>query len=301
MDRMRRFDAAVGVAALACLAPGCGSAASGRTSDGKVRVVAAENFWGDIASQIGGSHVDVTSLISGPDADPHLFDPGTSAGLSVATAGVVLVNGAGYDPFMNRLLNAAPSSARRVVTVADVLHVSGGDTNPHLWYDLPRLRPVVLAIAHALEVADPADAAAYRAGAARTLHDVVTPLQGAVRHLRQTAGGAPVAYTERVPGYLLAAAGLRVLTPPSFARSIENGTDPGATDDLAMRQLITEHQIKALVFNRQATSPVTAQLQSLARDNHISVVPVTETMPPGESFQSWQLHQIRALRAALAQ
>jgi zinc/manganese transport system substrate-binding protein len=119
--------------------------------------------------------------------------------------------------------------------------------------------------------------------------------------LKTADGGDPVAYTERVPGYLLAAAGLRVLTPPGFAHAIESGVDPSFADTAAMRALITGHRIKALLLNEQARSSITDQLATLARSVGIPVVPVTETMPLGETFESWQLGQVRALAAALIQ
>lgn len=296
---MRRFVVAalLVVCAVGCVA--CSGAASGRTSSGQLKVVAAENFWGNLAAQIGGSHVAVTSLINSPDADPHLFESDTRDGLAVSTAAVVIVNGANYDPFMVRLMNAAPSSHRHLVRVSSVLHVTGSDPNPHLWYDAPRIPLVVRAIANALVAADPANAAAYRAGATRTVR-ALRPLERAVQALKAADTGDPVAYTERVPGYLLADAGLRVLTPTGFARSIEDGTDPSPSDVDAMRALITSRSIRVLLYNEQATSPVTAQLQSLARSNGVAVVPVTETMPAHQDFESWQLSQVRNLTAALS-
>jgi zinc/manganese transport system substrate-binding protein len=295
---MRRLLLSCALLLVGVMATGCAGSGSGAAS-GQLKVVAGENFWGALAAQIGGSHVFVTSLISNPDADPHLFEPGTSNGLAVAQADVAIVNGAGYDPFMNRLIAASPSSHRTVVTVSNVLHVTGDDPNPHLWYDTPALPIVVHAIADALTTADPKDAAGFRLGAARTLASLA-PLERAVVHLKHVDAGAPVAYTERVPGYLLAAADLQVLTPPGFARSIEDGTEPSPSDQSAMRALITDHRIKVLLYNEQATSPITAQLQSLARDNGVAVVPVTETMPSGDTFASWQLGQVQALTSALA-
>jgi zinc/manganese transport system substrate-binding protein len=296
---MRRLAVVSVVVVLAVGCVACSQTASGRTSDGRLKVVAGENFWGNLAQQIGGPHVAVTSLISSPDADPHLFESNTKDGLAVATSGVVIVNGANYDPFMDRLLAAAPSSHRRVVRVSSVLHVSGSDPNPHLWYDAPRIPAVVNAIADALVAADPANASAYRAGATRTVR-ALQPLQDAVQALRSADAGDPVAYTERVPGYLLTDAALRVLTPTGFARSIEDGTDPSPSDVAAMRALITDRSVRALLYNEQATSPVTAQLQGLARSNGVPVVAVTETMPAHQDFESWQLAQVRALTAALS-
>jgi zinc/manganese transport system substrate-binding protein len=269
---------------------------SGSSTGGPIKVVAAENFWGNLAAQIGGSHVSVTSLISNPNADPHLFEPGTSNGLSVATADVV---GANYDPFMTKLLNASSSSSRQVVTIADVLHVSGSNPNPHLWYDVPRMPAVIDAIAVALSAADSAHRAAYAAGARKVITSL-KPLEQAVAALKAADAGDPVAYTERVPGYLLADAGLRVLTPPGFAKSVEDGTDPSFSDIAAMRALITQHQIKALLYNEQAVDSVTKQLQSLAQSSRIPVVGVTETMPVGSTYQAWQLAQVKALTTALS-
>jgi zinc/manganese transport system substrate-binding protein len=139
MGGMRRLLAVPLIAATAVMFAGCSTATNGRTANGTLKVVAGENFWGDLARQIGGNHIAVTSLISSPDADPHLFEAGTSNGLAVATAAVVIVNGASYDSFMDRLLAAAASSDRTVVRISDVLQISGNDPNPHLWYDTPRL------------------------------------------------------------------------------------------------------------------------------------------------------------------
>ena len=152
------------MATVLLLATGCGSASG---SGSKLGVVAAENAYGDIVRQIGGPHVSVTSILTDPNADPHLYEPGTRNGLAVAQARLVVQNGAGYDAFMQRLEDASPSSKRTVITVADVLGVHGKDANPHLWYDVPMLPTIAAAIAAGLEHADPAHAAAYRSGLRR--------------------------------------------------------------------------------------------------------------------------------------
>src|SRR5882762_5579907 len=139
---------------------GCG----GGTTGGKLPVVASTNVYGDIARQIGGSHVAVTSILTDPNADPHLFEPGTKNGLAVAHARVVIQNGLGYDAFMSRLESAAPSSGRRVVTISDVLGIHGNDANPHLWYDVPALPKIAAAIEQALATADAKHADAYMQG-----------------------------------------------------------------------------------------------------------------------------------------
>jgi zinc/manganese transport system substrate-binding protein len=284
------------VLAVVMLLSACGGSP---TAKSKLDVVAAENVYGDIAAQIGGSHVSVTSILTDPNADPHLFEPGTSSSLAVAKAKVVLQNGLGYDAFMTKLENSAPSSGRITVTIADVLGVHGKDANPHLWYDVPRLGRIAGAIANALERADPRHASAYRAGLARFTRSL-GPLRRDVAKIRARFRSTAVAYTEPVPGYLVSAAGLRNLAPDSFTRSIENGTEPSPSDVAAMGALIARHRIRVLLYNSQALSPITARLRAGAKSADIPVVAVSETLPLGRTFQQWQLGQALALEAALS-
>jgi len=281
---------------MAAFLSACGS--STRTG-GKVNVVAAENLYGNIASQIGGPHVAVTSLLTSPSADPHLFEPGTSTGLAVADAKVVLQNGLGYDAFMTRLENSSPSKSRSVVTMADVLGIQGKDANPHLWYDVPRLDRIASAISGAFLRADPPHAAAYRRGLKR-FERSLAPLQREVAAIRTRFHGTPVAYTEPVPGYLVTAAGLRNLAPDSFTRPIEHGVEPSPSAVAAMNDLVAKRRIRVLLYNAQAVSPITAQLRDAAQKAGIPVVAMRETLPANLSFQQWQLAQARALAAALA-
>jgi zinc/manganese transport system substrate-binding protein len=199
---------------------------------------------------------------------------------------------------MTRLENAAPSKTRDVVTIADVLGVHGKDANPHLWYDVPQLDRIAGAIAAALERADPRHASAYRGRLSR-FERSLGPLRRQVASIRTRYHGAPVAYTEPVPGYLVAAAGLRNLAPDSFTRPIEEGTEPSPSAIAAMSDLVARHRIRALLYNAQAVSPITARLRADARSNGIPVVPVNETLPSGLGFQQWQTDQARALAAAL--
>jgi len=264
-----------------------------------LRVVAAESVYGDIVSQLGGPHVSVTSILSDPNADPHLFEPGTRNGLAVARAQLVVQNGAGYDAFMDRLERAAPAVGRRVLTIADVLGVRGAHANPHLWYDVPRLGEIAAAIAGALERADPAHATAYRAGL-RRFDASLAPLRAEVARIRSRYAGAPVAYTEPLPGYLVEAAGLLNRAPDGFTRPIESGTEPSPQAVSTMTGLVSGREIRVLLYNSQAVSPITQRLRDAARRAGVPVVAVTETLPPGRSFQQWQLAQARALEAALA-
>ncbi len=257
---------------------GCG----GKTKSSTLPVVASTNVYGDIARQIGGSRVSVTSVLSDPNADPHLFEPGTANGLAVSKARVVIQNGLDYDSFMSRLERSAPSDNRTVVTISDVLGIHGQGANPHLWYDVPALPKIAAAIEQALVNADG-----------------LAPLQATVAKIRATHAGAPVAYTEPVPGYLIEAAGLRDLSLSSFTHPIEEGSEPSASAVSAMTSLATQHRIKVLLYNNQAVSPITQRVNAAAKAAGVPVVGVAETVPAGLTFQGWQLEQARALLRAL--
>jgi zinc/manganese transport system substrate-binding protein len=287
--------AAVSAATLALLG-GKASGAAGAPS--VVHVVAAENFWGNITSQLGGHDVEVTSLITNPNADPHLFETNAADAATLAQAQVVVENGAGYDGWMSSLLGA-DSGRPHIVNAASVLHITGSDPNPHLWYDIPRVPTVAAAITAALEKAAPQDTAAFKSRLA-AFDKSLAPLDATLATIKAHFHNAPVAYTERVPGYALAVADLDVKTPPGFARSIEDGTDPGPGDTLAMQKLLDDHDINVLLYNVQTVTPVTAQVRALALQRGIPVVGVSETMPAGAAtYQQWQQAQLTKLLHAL--
>lgn len=266
-------------------------------TNGKLRIVAGENFWGDIAGQIGGTHVQVTSIITDPNADPHLYESNAQNASAVTQADVVIVNGLGYDDFMTKLLGNAASPDRVVLSAAQLMHAPDG-ANPHLWYDIPHVSMVATTIADTLQAKDPKDTAYYQHNVT-LFNQSLLGLENTIALIRQKYAGAPVAYTEPVPAYLLAAAKLDSKTPEGFAKSIADVNDPSPADTQAMDALITHDDIKVLLYNAQATSPVTEAVKSLARQHGISVVGITETMPAGESYQTWQQNQLQQLLQAL--
>jgi zinc/manganese transport system substrate-binding protein len=215
---------AAGLLAAAAVLAGCGTPQAPATP-GVVKVVAGENFWGNIAAQIGGPHVRVTSILSSPAADPHLYESDVASALAVAQAQLVIANGAGYDLFMFQLLGVTVNAGRATLSVQAVLGAYGPDVNPHFWYDIPRMPQVAAAIEAALARLDPRDAKVFTSNLA-AFDASLRPVEAVIASIRRRYPGAPVAYTERVPGYLLQAAGLTVVTPPGFAAAIENGIDP---------------------------------------------------------------------------
>ena len=264
-----------------------------------ISVVASTNVWGDIAKQVGGEHVDVTSILSDPNTDPHEFEASAKTAAALSKAQFVVENGLGYDDFMTKLLAASPNSSRLVLNAADAMKFSGKDANPHIWYDIAAVPEVANAVADQLGKLDPADSATFTANA-KAFDDSLTPISTAIADIKAKHAGAPVGYTERVPGYLMETAGLTLATPASFAQSIEDGTDPSVADNAAMDAAISGKTIKVLLYNGQVTSPATDAVKKLAQANNIPIVGVTETLPPTDKdFQSWQLRQIADLSTAL--
>ena len=264
-----------------------------------IPVLGTENFYADLLTQIGGARVTATSLLNDPNADPHAFEASPSAAAAVADATLVIVNGLGYDDFMQHLLGASPNAHRVVINVQELLGL-GSDANAHVWYD-PGTMPAVAASAEAaLATLEPANAT-YFAAREQAYLASLAPLAAKIAELKARYSGAPVAFTEPVAGYLAKAIGLAVLTPEGFQRAVEDGTDPSPADVAAERDLLTGKKVRVLLFNSQVITPLTTQIHDLAVANGIPVVGVAETLPPQyQTYQAWQLAQMNELEAALA-
>ncbi len=295
----RRATTALVAASLAAVASaGCDGSPTASPSSATVSVAAAENSWGDIARQIGGSHVTVTSIISDPNADPHSYESDPHDASAVTTANLVIENGAGYDDFMDKLLSTSSNPSRDVLNLAQSVGASP-KPNPHLWYNPDYVRRGARLIETHLATRDPADAGTFSANLQSFLASY-QPYIDTIASIRAKDAGRPIAYTERVAGYLVQAAGLRLATPASFAQSIEDGNDPSPADAAAIEAAVSQRQVRVLLYNSQVTSPVTKHVRDLATAAGVSVVGVAETIPAGEpTFQRWQIDQARAILAAL--
>jgi zinc/manganese transport system substrate-binding protein len=281
---------------------GCATSQSGSQSDPSViTVVAAENFWGSLAEQLGGSHVTVVSIINSPDADPHDYEPNAADGRSIAAARLAIVNGVGYDPWATKLVNANPSSARTVLTVGDLVGVADGG-NPHRWYNPDNVRTVIDRITAAYKEMDPSSAAYFDDQHTAVLGTNLKTYFDTINQIRTTYAGTAVGASESIFAMMAPALGLDLITPPSFLTAISEGTDPSAADKTTIDAQINNRQIKVYVYNSQnATPDVQAQVDA-ARAKGIPVTTITETLTPaGASFQDWQVAQLTALKQALAQ
>ena len=278
----------------------CGpTAATPPSTSAPIPVLGTENFYADLLAQIGGTRVTAASILNDPSADPHEYEASPAAAKLVADSKLVIVNGIGYDDFMEKLLGASNKPDRVVVNVQEVLGVKD-DVNVHVWYEPATMPKVADTATAALTKIDPQNAAYYTAQKAKYLA-ALKPVNDKIAALRTKYTGAPIAFTENVAGYLTDAIGLKLLTPPEFMEAIESGTDPAPADVAAERDLIAGRKVKALLYNSQVTSPLTEQIRELAVKNNVPVVAVAETIPPPfKTFQEWQLAQLDELEKALA-
>jgi zinc/manganese transport system substrate-binding protein len=263
----------------------------------KIAVVAAENFYGDVAQQIGGGRVAVVSILTNPDQDPHLFETAPSAIRQIAAAQVVVYNGADYDPWMAKALAASPRPGRAVIVAADLVHKKAGD-DPHLWYDPPTMPAVAAALAAALSAADPAHEDEYAARLKAFLASLA-PLNEKIAAIRAKYSGTPVTATEPVFSYMAAALDLK-MHDEKFQRAVMNGTEPSPREFAAVTDELKTHTVRLLFYNSQAVDNLVARLVDLARTAHIPVVGATETAPPGQSYQTWMMNALGATEKALA-
>jgi zinc/manganese transport system substrate-binding protein len=282
---------------IAAVVAGCSVTSAWAQASGKqVNIVAAENFYGDIAKQIGGSDVKVTSIMSNPDQDPHLFEASPSVARNVSGARVVIYSGIDYDPWMEKLLGAARSGDRKVIVVADLIGKKTGD-NPHIWYDPATMLALAKSLSEMLSTEDPDHKDGYEQRLAH-FEDSVKPIQAKIMELHDRLNGTPVTATEPVFGYMFDALGMEVRNG-SFQLAVMNNTEPSASDVAAFEKDLKTHQVKLLVYNSQASDPIAARMEKMAKSAHIPVVGATETEPPGKSYQTWIMNELGAVDKAL--
>jgi zinc/manganese transport system substrate-binding protein len=290
------------VAALGLLA-GCGGSAgaSGGSSSGKLQVVAAENFWGSIASQLGGSKVAVSSIIVNPNTDPHAYEPTASDGITLARSQLAIVNGIGYDRWANKLIDANPSSSRVVLNVGDLLGLREGD-NPHVWYSPSSVQRVIGQIVADYKRLDPKQAAYFDHQRAAFESQGLAQYNRLLSEIRSRYSGVPVGYSESIFKPLGQALGLKLMTPYSFAKAIAEGTDVSAADKQTVDAQAQSRQIKVWVYNSQNATPDVQRVNQLARTAHVAITTVTETLAPASAtFEQWQAAELAALQHALHQ
>jgi zinc/manganese transport system substrate-binding protein len=261
-----------------------------------IHIVAAENFYGDIAQQIGGPTVKVTSILSNPDTDPHLFEASPSVARSLSDAQIVIYNGIDYDPWMADLLDASKAPDRKSIVVGDLIGKKSGD-NPHVWYDPATMVALARAMKDALVATDPANQAEYEKRLT-AFEDSLKPVQDKIGELKRRSAGVPVTATEPVFGYMFDALGMVVRNEP-FQLAVMNDTEPSPSQIAAFEDDLKAGKVKLLVYNSQASDPLAERMLKLARAAKIPVIGAIETEPPGSTYQAWMTKELVAVDKAL--
>lgn len=283
----------------------CGSAgnATGSSSGSStqassiINVVAAENFYGNIVSQLGGKHVKVTSILSDPNVDPHQYESNVQTAKTVGSAQFVIENSGGYDDWMDKLLSASPTSKRILLKGFDAASFRLPD-NEHVWYNVDNVATIAQAITNDLKKLDSANASLFDNNL-QMFKQSLQPLQQKISEIKLKYSGTPIGLTETIYLYQAQPLGLNVLTPFEFQKAMAQGNDPPADTVVTADNQIKQHQIKVLIYNKQTVTPSTTKLENDARAQNIPVVPVTETMPPDKTYQSWMLDQMNTLEQDL--
>jgi zinc/manganese transport system substrate-binding protein len=301
--RHRLFGFGALVAAVAVGMAGCASSSKSATAVATptktLNIVAGENFWGSIVSQLAGKAGNVTSIVTDPNADPHSYESSSDDARAFANADYVVLNGAGYDAWADKLLSGNPNSKRKVFTVADLLDKKEGD-NPHFWYDPDYVTKVTDQVEADLKVLDPADTSYFNAQR-QAFDTAMAPNRTRLTTIKTKFPGVPVAATENIFVYLAQYLGLNVISPPEFMQAVAEGNDPPAPSVAQFQDQITTKKAKVLVYNLQTSTAVTTNIKKLAAQAEIPTTSVTETIqPPEATFEQWFEAELIQLQNALS-
>jgi zinc/manganese transport system substrate-binding protein len=265
-----------------------------------IPVVAAENFWGSLITQLGGSHVAVTSIVSDPNADPHEYESNTTDAVDIANARLVIVNGAGYDDWCSQIIAASGTPNQVVLNVANLLGKIAGD-NPHFWYGATNVNTTIAAMYSDLVTIDPGNVGYYQQQYA-ALNTSLAPVFAREAEIRAQFHGTQVASTESIFEYMANSTGLDLISPPAFMDAEAEGNDPPTASVTEFQDQLESGNVSVLVYNEQTVTPLTQEMKTLATQHNVSVVGVTETIqPPDVSFEVWMEGELLALQNALNQ
>jgi len=277
---------------------GCSTSFGTGTGTGVVNVVAGENFWGSIAAQLGGDKVHVTSIVSDPNVDPHEYESSPASARLLANANYVILNGAGYDDWANKLLSAQPEEGREIFTVATLLGKKGGD-NPHFWYNPADVFAVMNQITVDYKALDPG-AAPYFASQNTAVQQAFAPYRQRLAYIQRHFANTPVAATESIFQYMAQYLHLDLVTPYAFMEAVAEGNDPPASSEATFVNQIRSRSFRVLVSNVQTVTPLTTTVKEQTAQQDIPVIGVSETIqPPMATFQQWMDAELDSLTHAL--
>jgi len=260
----------------------------------KINIVAAENFYGDVASQIAGNNANTISILSNPNLDPHAYEATTEDARNITNADIIIENGIGYDTFMEKLLSTAGN--KEVINVGALVGLTEND-NPHIWYNLDSIRGFAIKLKDELIKVDKTNQNYYQDNYINFLNSL-SQIDNACQNIKSNFNNTKVIATERVADFLLIRCGLNPIKNV-FQKAIEEGNDPSIDSISFFENILNAHQSKILIYNNQTQSQLTEKEKALAVKNNIPVVGITETMPLATTYVNWMINELNDINTAL--
>ncbi|UDM32063.1 metal ABC transporter solute-binding protein, Zn/Mn family [Lentilactobacillus laojiaonis] len=277
----------LGILSLGLFLAGCQQV---RPKSNEIKVVASMDFYGSVAKEILGNHGTVSSLVDTTETDPHDFEPTTADAKKIDRANVIISNGLGYDTWMNRL--STDSSAKNIKVGETVMHKQSGD-NEHIWYQPATMKNLANYLANQFSRLDPKHRSEYQNNAKRYIASF-KQLDQTIAQAKRGVTNSRVDVTEPVFNYALENLGYQV-NNPGFENAISKEVDPTPDDIKKMQTDFQHHKIAMLVDNTQSGGKIIDNLVEEARQNHIPILKITESMPKNETYLTWMQNQYDAL------
>ncbi len=286
------------IATLALGVTSCAGGSGDSPADGdKIKLVASTSIWGSIAEDIteGRDDVEVTTILSSKDDDPHEYEATARDIATVKDADIVVANGAGYDNWLtDNVEEGTPLVTAQPLAEAHHHGHEGHDhghdaTNPHVWFDLDvvsEFEKKLSAELHKLNSDIPES------------DDDVTKKTDELKQRVEKLKGKNVILTESVAAELIEDSNLKDITPEGFAHAVNSESEPSAADLAATRQLIKDKKADILITNEQSETPAASQLTEAAKEAGIKVVNVNETPDEGQDYFEYADALIKQLEDA---
>lgn len=298
--QIRNWGLAFLLVILVIVGAGC-SSNSAKKDSGKIKITATTDFYGEVAKAVVGKKGEVTSVINKPNVDPHDYDPTPKIAKEVAGSQIVISNGIGYDSWMNNLVKNNDSKATYLKVGEDVMNKKTGD-NPHLWYDPNTMPKLANRIAKELGEKQPKNKKYFQKNAQKYISSLQS-VDNKIANLKKVAAKTEnknVYVSEPVFDYAINSMGFKV-GDQKFENSVEKGTDPSPQTISDMQKNIKEHKIAFFVYNSQVSDKTVNNFVSLAKENDVPVLKVTETLPAGKNYKQWMSGQYNSLLKILDQ
>lgn len=213
----------------------------------KLPVVTSFSILADMVHQVGGEHVQITNMV-GADADAHTYEPTPDDAKALLKAKVIIKNGLGFEPWLDRLVTSTDSKATVISASRGVIPRSldeDGETvpDPHAWHNLANAELYVANITKALIAADPANKADYERNSQTYLKQIYALLAEAKNKLGALPpGNRKIVTSHDAFGYLGQAYGIDFIAPQGLSTERE----PSAAEVAALITQIRQAKVKAV-------------------------------------------------------